>query len=144
MNCNPRLLHLYVDDGGKGLAAMLLKEHLKSCSACRRELVRLKALDWDLRHRPGADAPAELGTLRRRTLDACFMESGTHKEISAGIASLLSLPAGIWQGSTAFVSCLPGISALQGGVRRRREPAPRQSALRSLLRLAMGHWEVTL
>jgi hypothetical protein len=138
MNCNQRLLQLYIDDGAEEPAATLLVEHLKSCGPCRRELTRLKALDWDLRSRPAAMVPVELGAMRRTALDACFAEAAAEKVPSFGATDLLSLQAGIWQGSTAFMSCLPGSSALRESVRKRRKPAKKQSVLRSLLRRAIG------
>ncbi len=138
MNCNQRLLQLYIDDGAEEPAATLLAEHLKSCSSCRRELTRLKALDWELRNRSNTDVPAELGTLRRATLDACFAEVSAEEEGSFGVTDLLSLQVSIWQGSTAFVSYLPGSNILLKSKRKRRKPTKKQSVLRSLLRRAIG------
>lgn len=135
MNCNERLLQLYIDGGAEEPAATLLCEHVRGCASCRRELTRLKSLDWDLSNRPAVAVPAELARLRREALAACFEDK--EKEASFGASDLLRLQAGILQGSTAFMGCLPGSSALRESVRRRRKPAKKQSVLRSLLRRAL-------
>ena len=137
MNCNYKLLQMYVDDRAEEPVATLLAEHLKRCGPCRRELTRLKALDWDLRNRPKAAAPAELGALRRAVLDDCFAEANAGRENSFGTSDLLYLQATIWKGTTAFMNLLSGNGIRRKRVRRRRS-AKKQSVLRALLRRAIG------
>jgi anti-sigma factor RsiW len=64
------LLHQYIDGELGPLEKIILEEHLLSCPASRRELNQLKLLDWELKHQPVIELPAELASCRMTALKA--------------------------------------------------------------------------
>ncbi|MDO9533846.1 MAG: zf-HC2 domain-containing protein [Bacillota bacterium] len=66
------LLQQYIDQEINPLEKMILEEHLLSCRTCRRELNQFKLLDWELKHQPAIELPAELAAYRMAALKTHF------------------------------------------------------------------------
>lgn len=62
------LLQQYIDGALEPLEKIILAEHLADCHRCRRELNQLKLLDWDIKHEPVIETPAELAAYRMAAL----------------------------------------------------------------------------
>jgi anti-sigma factor RsiW len=62
------LLQEYIDGALEPLEKIILAEHLADCHRCRRELNQLKLLDWDIKHEPVIEPPAELSAYRMAAL----------------------------------------------------------------------------
>ncbi len=74
--CPKTLLQHYIDRELLPSEKVLVEEHLRSCKNCRRELNRLKILDWDLHSMPEIPVPGELSHVRHITLDRHFQRKG--------------------------------------------------------------------
>ena len=68
------LLQQYIDQEINPLEKMILEEHLLSCRTCRRELNQFKLLDWELKHQPAIELPAELAAYRMAALKTHFAD----------------------------------------------------------------------
>jgi hypothetical protein len=72
------LLQEYIDGTIEPLEKIILAEHLSDCRRCRLELNQLKLLDWDMKHEPVIEPPAELAAYRMAALQ-------THLKTEAAI-----------------------------------------------------------
>jgi len=115
-------LQEYIDGSLEPLEKIILEEHLRTCPACAKKLNGLKLIDWDLRQifREEGELPAELSSLRAKTIRSCF--SGEQEQDSRGITS-----RDIWNIQLAtFNNSLKFITLLAPFPKREKPPAPLQ------------------
>lgn len=137
------LLQDYIDGSIGSLEKLVLEEHLRVCPDCRKELNRLKLLDWDLKNyfveEAAIPVPDELAVLREASL-SLFL--GQEKAAAArtagddtggvGFKDMVSLQVSTLQHSLKFVSLLTGLN-------RAEKPVPKTSKKKkSLLRKIIG------
>lgn len=75
MGCNfdRNLLHESLDHELDSLNEIILHKHLAICPECRKELNRLKVLDWDLRFADHIEIPhGKLKEAREQAINRCF------------------------------------------------------------------------
>lgn len=103
------LLHQYIDGELGPLEKIILEEHLLSCPASRRELNQLKLLDWELKHQPAIELPAELAACRTTALKAHMAVStaGEKRQKSSVTKDLWRMQLRILQNSSSFISINP-------------------------------------
>ena len=105
------LLHQYLDGELGPLEKIILEEHLLSCPAARRELNQLKLLDWELKHQPAIEVPAELAACRMTALKAHMAAStgivGEKRQRSTVAKDLWRMQFRILQNSSSFISINP-------------------------------------
>lgn len=103
------LLHQYIDGELGPLEKIILEEHLLSCPASRRELNQLKLLDWELKHQPDIELPAELAACRMTALKAHMAAStaGEKRQKSSVTKDLWRMQLRILQNSSSFISINP-------------------------------------
>ena len=109
-----------------------MEEHLKLCPQCRRELNRLKLIDWDLRkiYDETVPVPAQLSYCRESALQVCFEGETAGEDFT--LADLLNLQASNFANSFRFIEFMPGFT------RRDKSPAPASPRKKSLLRRIAG------
>jgi len=101
------MLQLYIDSELNSLEKLLLEEHLKDCASCRKELNRLKILDWDFNSiAEKIDIPA-LSGLRKTTLDQHIKESQEGKS-AFGLKNVYELQYNTLKNSVNFIQHIPG------------------------------------
>ena len=110
------LLQQYVDREINPLEKMLLEEHLLSCRPCRQELNQLKLLDWELKHEPAIQLPAELAAYRMAAIKTHFA-SATAQQKSSVVRDLWSLQLQIIHHSSSFLGYNPLIRTLNRTVK---------------------------
>lgn len=103
------LLNQYIDGELGPLEKIILEEHLLSCPASRRELNQLKLLDWELKHQPAIELPAELAACRMTALKAHMAAStaGEKRQKSSVTKDLWRMQLRILQNSSSFISINP-------------------------------------
>lgn len=105
------LLQEYVDGRINPLEKILLEEHLPSCRLCRRELNQLKLLDWELKHQPAFEVPAELAARRMEAVNTYLAAVPTgQRDVTR--KQLWQLQVQIVRHSTSFMSYNPVNRAL--------------------------------
>ncbi len=100
------LLQQYVDREIGPLEKILLDEHLLSCRACRQELNQLKLLDWELKHEPLIEVPAELAAYRMATIKNHFAQAPMQQR-SSGVRDLWRLQLQIMYHTSSFIGINP-------------------------------------
>lgn len=111
-NFNRELLHEYLDHELDPLLGLILEEHLAVCPECRKELNRLKILDWDLRFADHFDIPVEeLKQLRTDTLELCF--AAGEEEASSSLLEIYRMQTRAASFAVNYVQYLPGTGLLK-------------------------------
>ena len=100
------LLQQYVDREINPLEKMLLEEHLLSCRTCRQELNQLKLLDWELKHEPAIELPAELAVYRMAAIKTYFASTAAQQKSSV-VRDLWSLQLQILYHTSSFMGYNP-------------------------------------
>ena len=100
------LLHQYIDGALEPLEKIILSEHLAGCQSCRRELNQLKLLDWDMKHEPVIEPPAELAAYRMAALQT-HLAAEKAFESSTATMDLWSLQKQTVQYTFAFININP-------------------------------------
>ena len=132
INCDDKRLQMHIDGELGKFEIQILMEHLCSCTNCRREMNLLKVMDWDLRHRVPEDVPHALKTLRMEVLDNCFATARAAEEKVFGASDFLRIQMAAMKTSASFLRFFPGVSRIQGAVRRKPKKK-RLSLARTLL-----------
>ncbi|KJS81665.1 MAG: hypothetical protein JM58_16455 [Peptococcaceae bacterium BICA1-8] len=116
---NPEMLQLYIDSELNSLEKFLLEEHLKDCTSCRKELNRLKILDWDFNSMAEKiDIPAQLLSLRISTLDQHIKEAQEEAEPTFGLKEVYELQYNTLKNTVNFIQYLPGNRLLTSSGRK--------------------------
>jgi anti-sigma factor RsiW len=100
------LLQQYIDGALEPLEKIILAEHLSDCHKCRRELNQLKLLDWDMRHEPVIEPPAELAACRMAALST-HLAAETAAEVTTAAKERWALQKQTVQYTFAFISINP-------------------------------------
>lgn len=107
------LLLQYVDGTIDPLEKLLLEEHIRTCNSCRRELNRLKILEWDLYHAFHEDIaiPQEVTLIRYQVLEKLrSVQEDTIKDVTEEnmtMKDIISLQASTINNSLKFISLIP-------------------------------------
>lgn len=115
------LLQYYIDRTIDPLEKIILEEHLRMCPDCRKELNRLKLIDWDLKsyfsQKEDVPVPEELAVLREASIRRFLKEEreGTFgKSENArgrlGFKEVLSLQVSNFNHSLMFINILVGLN----------------------------------
>lgn len=100
------LLQQYIDGALEPLEKIILAEHLSDCHRCRRELNQLKLLDWDMRHEPVIEPPAELAAYRVAALKT-HLAAEKAAQVNTASRERWSLQKQTVQYTFAFISFNP-------------------------------------
>lgn len=100
------LLQQYIDGTLEPLENIILAEHLSDCRRCRLELNQLKLLDWDMKHEPVIEPPAELAAHRMAALQA-HLKAETAAQATTATKERWSLQKQTVQYTFAFISFNP-------------------------------------
>ncbi|MEL7566128.1 MAG: zf-HC2 domain-containing protein [Dehalobacterium sp.] len=115
------LLQDYIDGTIDPLERVVLEEHLRVCPDCRKELNRLKIIDWDLKNYFSDDkavsVPDELAVLRDASISLFLSEeredaSQVTEEDSGkiGFKDVLSLQVSNLNNSLRYINILTGFN----------------------------------
>ncbi|UNC92913.1 anti-sigma factor family protein [Candidatus Contubernalis alkaliaceticus] len=111
------LLQSFIDGELSQLELIFLEDHLSSCRDCRRELNRLKILDWDLKNQfREIQAPPELSQLREKCMDEYLTPQEMKKEKSEKGIDVWELHYRNLKKTVGFMRYLPGSKVLQNVV----------------------------
>lgn len=110
------LLQQYIDNTLEPLEKIILAEHLSDCYRCRRELNQLKLLDWDMRHEPVIEPPAELAAYRMAALKT-HLEAEKATQASIATEERWSLQKQTVQYTFAFITFNPVNRSVNRAVR---------------------------
>ena len=120
------LLQDYIDGTIEPLERVVLEEHLRLCADCRKELNRLKLIDWDLKNyfREAGEVPVpeELAVLRDASVSLFLAEEDDRKQAEefdaaratgnergkVGFKDLLSLQVSNMNNALMFINILSG------------------------------------
>lgn len=125
------LLQDYIDGEMEDLAKVLLEEHLRSCGECRRELNRLKIMDWDLKHYFAGEkitVPRELVSLRRDVTRMCLAQDQKGEDFTW--KDIYSLQVSTLNNTLKFIHFIPGITKKQ-----KMAPPPKKKKKTRLLKI---------
>jgi len=139
------LLNEYIDGTIEPVAGLVLEEHLKLCPQCRRELNRLKIVDWELSRffNEQIEIPPELTLLKSAVWQACASfdaggEGGEGKEQKSRrsiLANAVNFQLNVLRNSVKFLSLVPGLNrAIEPGPGA-APPKKKKSVLRRLVGL---------
>ncbi|MDD4563230.1 MAG: zf-HC2 domain-containing protein [Syntrophomonadaceae bacterium] len=107
MKCegHPELLQQYIDNELNEVETLLLEDHLRNCSSCRRELNQLILVDWQLhRLKQHIEIPdADLSMRREAALEEFFKA-----EDVGDIKDLYHVQISAMKNSVEFMQYLPG------------------------------------
>lgn len=111
---DPFLLQEYIDGSIGPVEKIVLEEHLRQCSNCRKELNHLKIMEWDMKnfYQEIIDIPSELANLRNQVLEECARkesESTLAKEGAITLRDVVSLQASNFSNTFMFLNLLPGL-----------------------------------
>jgi anti-sigma factor RsiW len=109
--CNIELIQGFLDGELEAGAEKELMAHLAGCTACRRELSRLKLLWLELAYPYEAEVPASLLYLRRQAVTAAMRQVKRSVEKELGFWESQRLALSSWKYALAF---LPGTGQLKG------------------------------
>lgn len=110
------LLQDFLDGTIDPVEKIVLKEHLKVCSKCSKELLVMKLLFFEL-HELSKEAvmiPKEMSARREKTLEALFQTS----ESPMSFTKVLKLQKNNLEYASMFVKFLPGEEYLQTGINK--------------------------
>lgn len=105
MDCNPELLHAFLDHELDTDTANKLKKHLARCRACRQELSQLKLVWLELAQSEEVAVPLELPYLRQQVIEAART---SHKKTEGGKFSFWGAQRLAWQSLDLATAYLPG------------------------------------
>ncbi|KXG73789.1 anti-sigma factor family protein [Thermotalea metallivorans] len=111
------LLHEYLDGTIAPLEKIILEEHLKSCTLCRKELTELKLLMWELESLDEMDIPPDITLLRTKALG----ELAPAENQGFGIKEFIHVQRNIFRHAALFLEAVPGIksgaAAIEKGIK---------------------------
>lgn len=138
-NMDVRLLHDYIDGLMGPAEKIILEEHLRLCPTCRKELNRLKILDWDLGRFYGEEltVPVELPSLRQRVLEECAREEVLRLGDEGGfeLKDVFSLQVSTFNNSLKFVGLIPGLRGNENIEKHKARKTKKKSLLRKIIGL---------
>lgn len=130
-----QLLQEYIEGSLLPLEKTILEEHLRHCDHCRKELNKLKIIDWDLRraYQEELEIPAELSSLRENVLESCLAQAPCPTKQEKGITG-----KDIWQLQKNTLNNSVKFITLMAPNLRREQPAPKPHKKTSLFRKIIG------
>lgn len=111
MRCSfdKNLLQGYLEKTITPLENIILEEHLKVCNDCRRDLIELKLLFWELKEMPCIDLPPEAFAVKNEVLKMVTdLEIPAENLQSFGIKDLVKIQNHIIHSATLFLKFIPG------------------------------------
>lgn len=114
------LLHEYLDGTIDPLEKIVLEEHLKNCTLCRKELTELKLLMWELESLDEMDIPPEITLLRTKALG----ELAPAENQNFGIKEFIHVQRNIFRQAASFLEAVPGIKSGAAAIEKGIKDAP--------------------
>lgn len=111
MSClfDKNLLQEYLENTIEPLESIILEEHLKTCSDCRRDLAELKLLFWELEEMPFVEMPSEALMVKDEVLkNLKSLETSPQDIKNFNIRDLAEIQNNIFQNATLFLKFVPG------------------------------------
>lgn len=126
------ILQEYLDGELGKLESLVLEEHLRTCPDCRRELNRLKILDWDLRklYKQDLPQPGELSGVLERALRQCCAAEESQEGIS--FRDVVALQVSTFNNAFQFLRMIPGLREKE---RPRSKPKSKNTAIKRIIGL---------
>ncbi|KPU44741.1 hypothetical protein OXPF_18270 [Oxobacter pfennigii] len=94
----------YLDDTLNPVEKIIVKEHINTCSSCKKELIEMKLLMWELDEfmLSEIEVPKEAALIRKKITEECT------KSKRFSVKDLLSVQKNIRKHSTIFLNYVPG------------------------------------
>ncbi|ABR49078.1 conserved hypothetical protein [Alkaliphilus metalliredigens QYMF] len=111
MNCSfdKSLLQESLENTIEPLESIILEEHLKVCHGCRRDLMELKLLLWELEEMSSVDLPPEALDVKARVLhDFKNRQPSSEDTHPFGIKDFVDIQSNILSSATLFLRFIPG------------------------------------
>ncbi len=116
------MLQSFIDGELSQLELIILEDHLSSCRDCRKELNRLKVLDWDLKNQfDEIQVPPELSETREKFMDEYLTSQKTKKGKSEKGIDLWELQYRNLKKTLGFMRFLPGSKVVKNAVENQQK-----------------------